>query len=225
MSAPTSGAIAAAVSSGLKTSAGLTPSLVPTVTFFPTLGIVAARMNTLGLMLESFKVPLTRSIQSVMMPSIGTNFDVQGRPRWASLSDATLQRREQAGFSDGPILERTGNLRDAATSVDIWDIQDKSAVVRDLPADVQYGKVHQGGYAGSTMAGLIAKHGGDISAANAAHTASITSAISSGTTISQGAAPIPARPFLDIQEADNIKILEIFTVWLAEKCEEAWPSI
>lgn len=218
---PTTSAIASAVK-GLRLAGNLTPELVPTVTFSPTLGMVAARIDKLGLDIRSFKVPLTRAIRDVMVPSIRKNFAEQGRPEsWTPLSDSTIAMRSYFGYESGPILDRTGLLKRTASQINIWDISETSAVIRDLPDKIWYGKVQQGGYEGGSMAALVKKHGGDIAAANEAHTQSLLN----GTQNTIGAASIPARPFLVFQDEDDDKIREVFMVWLAERVELSWGGL
>lgn len=199
---------------GLSTSGTITPTVVPTVTFGPTLGIAAGRVAKLGLDIRSFREPLLRSIREVMVPSIRRNFDEGGRPAWEPLADDTVERRD--GESE-PILVRSGSLRRVASQINIWDITTTSAVIRDLPQAVWYGKVHQAGYEGNSMAALVKKHSGDVVAASAAHTAKITAAISSGTQLAQGAVSIPARPFLVFQDEDDAAINAVFDAWLEER--------
>lgn len=54
---------------------------------------------------------------SIMQKSIEKNFASEGRPKWQALADETLEDRESKGFSSGPILTRTGSLRDELTSL------------------------------------------------------------------------------------------------------------
>jgi phage gpG-like protein len=53
----------------------------------------------------------------IMHASFEKNFSSSGRPSWAALSDETLEDRARKGFGSGPILSRTGNLRDEVTSI------------------------------------------------------------------------------------------------------------
>lgn len=110
----------------------------------PSLGIVARDMDRLALNIEDLKVPLTRSIMRVVIPSIRTNFAVGGRPPWEPLADYTVQVRGSAE----PILFRSGKLREAATSWQIWDVRRTSATIREFPPEAWYGVVHQAGIGG-----------------------------------------------------------------------------
>lgn len=203
---------------GLRMNGNLNPVLVPTVTFSPTLGIVAGRIDKLGLDIRSFREPLMRAIREVMVPSIRANFDAGGRPAWEPLAADTVKIRGNAG----PILNRSGTLKQVATQINIWDVTTTSAVIRDLPDKAWYGKVHQGGYEGSTMKALISAHGGNIEAAMTAHTQSLLGSpdLSSQSRTSPS---IPARPFLVFQPEDLEKIDAIFVVWLGERLDRSWP--
>lgn len=208
---------------GLRINGGLTPALVPTVTFGPTLGITAARIDKLGLDIRSMREPLTRAVREVMVPSIRQNFEAGGRPSWDPLADDTVLLREQAGYNgSSPILNRTGTLKKVASQINIWDISQTSAVIRDLPEKAWYGKVHQEGYQGNSMNALIQKHGGDVDAAMEAHTNSL---IGSPDLSSQSrtSPTIPARPFLVFQDEDLEKIDDVFVLWLGERLDRDWP--
>lgn len=207
---------------GLGIKGDITPSLVSTVTFGPTLGITAGRINKLGLDIRSFKEPLTRAIREVMVPSIRRNFDVGGRPAWEPLAEDTLILRQSFGFGGNKILVRSGVLAGVASQINIWDVSMTSAVIRDLPNKAWYGKIHQEGYQGKSMSSLIQKHGGDIGAAMEAHTQSLLGSPDlSGQ--SRSSPSIPARPFLVFQDDDLQKIDDVFVLWLGERLDADWP--
>lgn len=119
--------------------------------FHPSIGIVARDLNRLAIGISNYKVPLTRSIKMVMIPSIRTNFQVNGRPPWEPLVQDTtvVKHREPKGLGRRPILYRTGKLKSAASSFDIWDVGENSATIRNLPESVWYGNVHQAGMQGA----------------------------------------------------------------------------
>jgi len=56
-------------------------------------------------------------VDEIMQSSFEKNFSSQGRPRWKALSEETIEDRLRKGFGSGPILTRTGNLRDEITSL------------------------------------------------------------------------------------------------------------
>lgn len=112
--------------------------------FTPSIGLVAKDIDKLGLAIQTFKTPLERSIRNVMIPSIRANFEQEGRPAWEPLAEDTVKLRG----SSHPILERTGTLKRAATSFNIWTIGNASATVKSLPDNAWYGVVHQAGIGG-----------------------------------------------------------------------------
>jgi phage gpG-like protein len=57
------------------------------------------------------------SVDEIMNRSFAQNFTSQGIPKWVGLSADTLDDRSKRGYSSGPILVRTGNLRDEVTSM------------------------------------------------------------------------------------------------------------
>jgi phage gpG-like protein len=110
--------------------------------FFPAISIIAGKLETFGASIQDFTEALEDVIEKVMIPSFQTNFAVGGRPPWEPLSDAYSERK-----SGGSILVLSGALRGAATSRDIWTVDDTAAWIDGLPEDVWYGMVHQDGSA------------------------------------------------------------------------------
>lgn len=89
---------------------------------------------------SNFFVPLSRSLQMVLIPSIAENFAVGGRPHWAPLKPETVAKR---GSSE-PILVVTGALRDAVTSRSAWTVTYVDVFPNDA-AIPHYGRYHQTG--------------------------------------------------------------------------------
>lgn len=165
--------------------------------FRPSIGIMARDVDKLGLDIRSFREPLKRSIQQVLAPSFQKNFTVGGRPRWTPLADATVERREEAGYpGHKPILVRTGLLKRTMGQFNIWTVDTQKAALLDLPAKIWYGKIHQGGYGtpGSLYRGVTG-------------------------------AGIPRRPFALIQPEDNAAIERVFSKWLQERIDARWNNI
>jgi phage gpG-like protein len=55
---------------------------------------------------------------AIMQRSFRLNFGRQGREdKWQELAESTIQQRDYEGYSSGPILQRTGNLMDAVSSI------------------------------------------------------------------------------------------------------------
>jgi phage gpG-like protein len=192
--------------------------------FQPTVGISARGIDRLGLDIRSFREPLKRAIQKVMIPSFQQNFDAEGRPeRWADLSDVTLAIRDREGYGS-KILNRTGALRKVAGQLNIWTIGQETAVIRDLPDKVWYGKVQQAGFGGSgggsKMQAYMKKAGGDARKAQKLLDNDLITAMRTGTTVGGGkrsVSEIPARPFIVLQEEDFDAIEKVFTDWLQER--------
>lgn len=91
--------------------------------------------------IKSFREPLTKSVRTVIIPSIRTNFAAQGRPAWAPLAPATVLDRG----ASGPILDRKGRLLKVATQFNIWSYTKDSATITGLDSRVKYAKYHQSG--------------------------------------------------------------------------------
>lgn len=196
--------------------------------FKPTIGISAREIDKLGLDIRSFREPLKRAVQKVMAPSFRKNFEEEGRPEsWAELSSATLDIREREGYGD-MILDKTGLLKKTAQQLNIWTIGQETAVIRDLPEKVWYGRVHQAGYGGtgggSKMSGRMKKFGGDAKMAMRDLDDDIMHAMVTGKKMHGGERTvneIPARPFIVLQEEDFDAIEEVFVEWLQERAMRA----
>jgi phage gpG-like protein len=165
--------------------------------FVPSVGIVAAQIDKLGLDIRSFKVPLTRSVDKVMIPSIRANFEAEGRPPWEPLADYTIEVRG----SSGPILNRSGRLKRMMGARARWTITSKSATIFDLPESIWYGKVHQGG--ASVSIGKIVSGSG---------AGAVIEAVNIG---------IPQRQFVMFQPEDEENIEKVFGEWLDERIARA----
>jgi len=201
--------------------------------FSPTIGILARDIDKMGVDIRSFREPLRRAIKEVMIPSFKKNFQEGGRPDpWEPLSEATLELRSRLhGRSGSQILVRTGNLMKNMGYTTMWTITSESAIIKDLPERVWYGKIHQAGY-GTTKAkttGLIKaamKKGKRLSPADASKQvmagidAQIRQAMATGQKIKTPPS-IPARPFVMIQDEDEDKIVEVFEDWLDERLARA----
>lgn len=173
--------------------------------FKPSVGILARDIDKLGQDIRSFKVPLTRSVREVMIPSIRENFEAQGRPEaWEPLAEYTQKRRAEEGYSaGGPILQRKGLLMRTMGYVSIWTITTSFATIKDLPQRIWYGKLHQSGY--GSFAAVVARHGGNISAAL------------EETGAGAKKVRIPQRQFVMIHPEDADAIQYVFSVWLGER--------
>lgn len=166
---------------------------VQVFTFLPSLGIIAAQVEKLGLDIRSFREPLKRSIQQVLAPSFRTNFEVGGRPSWEPLAPYTIQKK---GGNTRPLI-RSGKLMRVIQQLNIWTITPNAASLQDLPEAVWYGKVHQAGIGtgfSTTIRNAEARRQARGSLAN-----------------------IPQRQFVMIQDQDIEAIDEVFSKWLMER--------
>lgn len=191
------------------------------ISFEPTLVISAGRIDRLGVDIRSFREPLTKVVKEIIIPSIGANFDAEGRPSWEKHSEGTIDIRERLGNPAGKILNSTGKLKKGAMQFNNWQIGKATAVMANLPARVWYGNIHQKGYEGKSMAARVVAAGGSKN--KALHKA-ISDAISNGSRIHE-AASIPARPFVMLQDEDRDAIAEKFIEWLGDRVRRAWPSV
>lgn len=198
MGAPTIKQLQASVGNGLQ----LETSVIPPLT------IVAERIATLGAKVETFEEPLRKAIKEVVIPSMQTNFDVGGRPPWQPHAEGTVEIASNLGFTLGGVLVRTGALRSAMGDEGSWTVDSTSATL-NLPSNVWYGAVHQGGFEGKGGGKSAKGHSFQWIVKNAAQDMPVS--------------PIPSRPFAVFQPEDEEAISDIFMEWLGEKIEEAWP--
>lgn len=118
------------------------------IKFEPDLKIIGNRFGAMARGFRTFRVPLTASVRTVLIPSVTQNFLEGGRPPWEPLSEATLRRRDREGTLGGmsnDILVETGSLFGAATALARWTIGPQFATYSNLPAYAWYGELHQFG--------------------------------------------------------------------------------
>lgn len=197
--------------------------------FKPSLGIVAKSIDKFRMDIRSFREPLKRSVQQVMIPSFRENFIVGGRPSWEPLAVETVRKRG----ATGPILIRSGKLKRGVTTLSIWTITDKAATIKDLPPRIWYGKVHQGGSAGGRFSANNWFKPYQAAArkvlgpeANQKEIDELGFKMFDRRLVQHGPAPrdaahIPARPFAVFQEEDIDRIQNIFADWLIERAQRA----
>lgn len=198
------------VQGGLGLRGGLTAAQLTYLEFEPTIGITTARINKLANLVMDFKQPLQEAIRKVIIPSIQKNFAVGGRPPWPPWSSETLEFKAMLGESMGPsLLVRSGALRTTMASPSIWTVTRDFAILKDIPGNVWYGKVHQAGYGGmASRKGNLQQIVADaVTGKGPGH-----------------AAPIPARPFVMFQSEDEDDIMELFVEWLGDQVNKAWPK-
>jgi phage gpG-like protein len=202
--------------SGLRADQGITAGMLApmgiTITFSPTVGLSAARIDKLGMDIRSFREPLKRAVQQVIAPSFRKNFDEGGRPdAWEPLSASTLEIRQRQGFSGVQPLIKTGLLRRTMGQLNIWTITRTSAMIKDLPEKIWYGAIHQAGSDTGSFGKLAARIGFEQALAR----------VTSGDAVKT--APIPARPFALLQDDDIDAIDRVFWEWFEERVNRTWP--
>jgi phage gpG-like protein len=209
---------------GLSIRPRVTQQNVPQLAFSPSIGIVARDVDKLGMDIQSFRIPLKRAVQQVIIPSIQQNFAAEGRPDpWEPYSEGTLELRERQGSPVGKLLDKTGALKAAMRRVDIWTINNTAAILLDLPSNVGYGKVHQQGRGATSFRERTRRFGGDAGKAFNTLQNDIKKAQRDGLTL-RNVVGIPARPFIMIQPEDEQRIEEVFIIWLNLLITKHWGS-
>lgn len=172
-----------------------------TINFEGGAGIFATKLDKLGMDIRSFREPLKRAVQQVVIPSIRVNFIKGGRPRWTELAESTVKQKH----GNMRPLQDTGRLMRTMGYLNIWTLTQDRAFIADLPQNIWYGKVQQNGLGREVrtpgaLNPLTGRRGPDI--------------VESG-------GGIPARPFVMIQEQDIPKIQKVFDDWLQERIAKA----
>jgi len=166
------------------------------IDFEPSIIILVAEFNKLGLDIRSFKEPLHRSIKYVMAPSLRKNFDVGGRPPWKPLSELTVRKKASMGFKKpaDPLIA-TGKLRKVMGQINIWEINgiEGYAAITTLKG-AEYGLVHQLGREGELIGKLV-----------------------DGKIVEHDLGGMPARRFMAFQPEDEEAIENIFIKWFQER--------
>lgn len=173
------------------------------MTFEPSIGIMARKVDKLGANIRSFREPLRESVRDVVIPSIQMNFAKSGRPRWPELAESTWAQKTLGEKA----LIRTGALRDTMKQIGIWHIDTEKAMITNLPSRVWYGVVQQAGLGGTSTTFVRNIGTGGMTA--------ITE---------EGEGGIPARPFVMLQESDMPKIDMIFVRWVNKRVRQAGLS-
>lgn len=177
--------------------------------FQPSVGIIAARVDKLGLDIRSFREPLKRSIQQVLAPSFQKNFTSGGRPdKWPGLAEYTLKRHEKEGGSGKPLM-KSKKLYKTMGQLNIWDLKSQSASLQSLPAKVRYGGIHQAGFGSNKLSGFDPQAIMDSLMDNGPASASRS---------------IPQRQFVMIQDEDYDGIEKVFSDWLDERIARNWTA-
>lgn len=114
------------------------------IDFDPNPVMLVGAFNTLALDIRSYRVPLERSVQKVLAPSFQLNFEVGGRPGWAPLAPATVEKKARLGYPSATLIEK-GVLRRTVGFLSLWNITQESATIPGWPGYAFHGIFHQEG--------------------------------------------------------------------------------
>lgn len=150
---------------------------------------VAGMLDALavGLSAPSLELFLREDVSRYFEEDISGRFEAEGDAKsgeWAPLSEATIEIRNALGFGEGPINVRTGELKEHVTED------------REFFAGVEWTEMQ---IPGQTQDAVIAQK---LSTAQRG---------SNSNPIPQFG-PTPARPVLAADEADLMKVMEMFVV-------------
>lgn len=218
MAKPNYASIHAGISRKLRINPKVMQDSVPQLTFSPSVGIIARDIDKLGMDIRSFREPLKRAVQKVIIPSILQNFEEEGRPSWSPYSPATIEIRENMGDPVNKLLNKTGALETQMSRYNIWTVNNNAAILLDIP--LWYGNLQQSGY-GNSMGASIKKTGSAAKSFKDLN-ARLRATIKSGGTVRSADFNIPARPFVMLQEEDLPAIENVFAEWLQERVDRHW---
>ena len=183
------------------------------MTFEPSLGVMARRVDKMGLDIRSFREPLHRVLKEIVIPSIKLNFHKHGRTpsgqgnAWERLSEWTEQKK-----GHGRPLLLTGALQKTMERQNIWHLDGEKLLLANLPQEVWYGVVHQQG-------------AGDPDAAADMWFDPVAQVYVNVGDSDGGPSNIPARPFVQLTDEEIEMIDEVFLDWLDERAMRAgWPT-
>lgn len=118
------------------------------VSTVPQSRLIGSAFGALAKGFRTYRVPLTKSVESVMIQHIIHQFEVGGEPPWEPHAESTEERRSRQGTLGGypqDILVETGTLFDAAVAKARWTITGEEAFFSNLPTRAQYGVFHMTG--------------------------------------------------------------------------------
>lgn len=217
MAAPTYDQNLRRISSQLRINPRVMRESVPQLQFNPSVGIIARDIDKLGIDIRSFREPLKRAVQQVVIPSIQQNFESEGRPAWEPYASSTVEVREKLGQPVGDLLNKTGALKRTMGYLNLWTINANAAILLDIP--LWYGKIqHEGN--DTSMASAVKTKGGAQAFADLQNR--IRRSMQTGQAMGSSAGAIPARPFVMVQAEDVVAINEVFALWLQERVDLHW---
>ena len=145
--------------------------------------------------------PIKKAVDDAVRPTVGASFTTEGRvggDSWAPLAEQTpfMGYRAYHNAPYNPILRVTGTLYEEATSARIWNFR------------------------GRTEGAAVVYTHSFINARNSAgnpYAVYMQEGVPNNLGLSGGLSPVPARPFLRVDEDDMNHIEEIFRDWFSER--------
>lgn len=115
------------------------------VDFIPGSRLIGRDLGLMAAGFRTFRVPLTKAVDSVMVQHIIEQFEAGGEPPWEPHADTTSERRGRQGTLGGypqDILVESGRLFGAVTRRARWTITGQEAYFSNLPNNAKYGFFH-----------------------------------------------------------------------------------
>ena len=109
--------------------------------FYPQAIATANAIDQIERSFHDFHEPLVQSLREVIITSVRTNFNVEGRPAWQELAESTVRKR---GTSH-PILTNTGALKSESTNEQNWTVTTDDVSLTGLDSAVPYAAYNQAG--------------------------------------------------------------------------------
>ena len=180
----------------------------------------ASRVDKLGMSFKSWTKPLKTVLDTVLIPSIIKNFAEQGRPKWRVLSKRTILNRQYEGYPRGPILDKTGRLKKAASRKNNWQIQTNVLKFRAafFTQSVRYAGYHQmGSVTEYVPTGHILMYPEHPIGMFWVQTQS-----EGGHDLFKVRHRMVARPFIQLTVDEEIEVYGIFAAYMNEQVDKYW---
>lgn len=167
--------------------------------------VIANELFKLANDLEDWTEPLTEAREAFIY-STELHFETQSDPygrQWTALDEQYLKNKLAAGYPED-ILVRTGELKNAATSQDAWQITERDIIFNTETVPF-YGGIHQTGTASEDISRVLHKMrtGQDLTSEDL------------GVNIGGGRGNnLPQRMFIGADEDTISEIEEIFVRWI-----------
>src|SRR5258706_1137067 len=181
----------------------------------------ATRVDKLSMGFKSFSKPVKIVLDTIVIPSIIQNFAEQGSPKWKNLSKRTIKNRLYEGYPRGPILDKTGRLKKAASRKNNWEVQTHMLKFRAafFTQSVRYAGFHQRG------SNIITLPSGHMTAEAHWPTGMFDvwhHDLETGFQVFREVRTLEPRPFIQLTPGEQIEVYNVFLAFMNEQVDRYW---